>query len=104
MTGALRDPSPKSDRKPLVQGEKEQRFPSETGPLGDFARVLREAGPYLGLGSALAATVGVCFALGFWLDGLMGTKPVLSLVFGSLGVVVALVQFVRTASNVKPRP
>jgi hypothetical protein len=35
----------------------------------------------------------------------MGTKPALSLAFGSLGVVIALVQFVRMASNLnKPKP
>ena len=77
MTGASRDPSPQSD----------------------FARVLREAAPYLGMGTALAATVGLSFGLGFWLDGLLGTKPLLALASGSLGVVAALVQFVRTASN-----
>lgn len=88
MTGSVPDPSPQSDRK----------------QLGDFARVLREAGPYLGLGSALAVTVGACFGFGFWLDGLLGTRPALALVFGSLGVVLALVQFVRTASRVKPKP
>lgn len=56
------------------------------------------------MGTALAATVGGFFGLGFWLDGIMGTKPALSLVFGSLGVVIALVQFVRMASKVKPKP
>jgi F0F1-type ATP synthase assembly protein I len=66
---------------------------------GDFARVLRECAPYLGLGTALAATVGLFFALGYRLDGWLGTKPRLSLLFGSLGVLIALVQFMRTASN-----
>ena len=88
MTGSVPDPSPQSGRK----------------QLGDLSRVLHEAGPYLGLGSTLAVTVGACFGFGFWLDGLLGTRPALSLVFGSLGVILALVQFVRTASNVKPRP
>lgn len=70
----------------------------------DFARVIREAAPYLGMGTALAVTVGLSFAFGFWLDGLLGTKPGLSLAFGSLGVVLALVQFVRMASNLnKPK-
>lgn len=73
--------------------------PKRDTPSSDFARVLRESAPYLGMGTALAATVGVLFALGFWLDGFVGTKPWLSLLFGSLGVLIALVQFVRTASN-----
>jgi hypothetical protein len=69
-----------------------------------FARVLREAGPYLGMGTALAVTVGLAFGLGVWLDGLWGTKPGLALSFGSLGVVVALVQFVRMAATLnRPR-
>lgn len=70
-----------------------------------FARVLREAAPYLGLGTALAVTVGLSFGLGYWLDGLLGTKPFLSLAFGSVGVVIALVQFVRTTSKLsRPKP
>ena len=80
-------------------------MPERDTQSGDFAKVLREAAPYLGLGTALAVTVGLLFALGYWLDGLMGTRPALSLAFGSLGVVIALVQFVRTASNLnKPKP
>jgi len=79
--------------------------PERKTQSSEFARVLREAAPYLGMGTALAVTTGLLFALGFWLDGLLGTKPALSLAFGSLGVLVALVQFVRMASNLnKPRP
>ena len=82
MTGASQDPSPQSD----------------------FARVLREAAPYLGMGTALATTVGLSFAFGFWLDGLLGTKPFIALASGGSGVVIALVQFVRMASNLnKPQ-
>lgn len=79
--------------------------PERRTQSSEFARVLREAAPYLGLGSALAATIGLLFALGFWLDGLLGTKPALSLAFGSLGVLGALVQFVVTASKLnRPKP
>ncbi|MBK5257886.1 MAG: AtpZ/AtpI family protein [Vicinamibacteria bacterium] len=74
-------------------------MPSRNTPSSDFAKVLREAAPYLGLGTALAVTVGLCFAFGFWLDQLAGTRPVLALVFGLLGVVAALIQFVRMASS-----
>ena len=87
----------------LVQGEKGAKVPERNTQSGDFAKVLREAAPYLGLGTALAATVGCLIALGFWLDGLMGTKPALALVFGTLGVVLALVQFVRMASTLNQR-
>jgi F0F1-type ATP synthase assembly protein I len=73
--------------------------PKRDTSSGDFARVLRESAPYLGMGTALAITVGLSFGFGYWLDGFAGTKPWLSLLFGSLGVLVALVQFVRTAST-----
>ena len=89
--------------KPLVQGEKGATVPERNTQSGDFAKVLREAAPYLGLGTALATTVGVLFALGFWLDGWMGTRPVLTLVFSLLGVGIALVQFVRMASTLNQR-
>ncbi len=79
-------------------------MPERKTQSSEFARVLREAAPYLGLGTALAATIGLLFAFGFWLDGLMGTKPAMSLAFGSLGVLVALVQFIRVASNLNKPP
>lgn len=79
--------------------------PERDRQSSDFARVIREAAPYLGLGTALATSVGLLVALGFWLDRLMGTSPALALAFGFLGVVLALVQFVRMASNLnKPKP
>lgn len=91
------------ESKPLVQGEKGAVVPERNTQSGDFAKVLREAAPYLGLGTALATTVGLLIALGFWLDGWMGTRPVFALVFGLLGVVLALVQFVRMASTLNQR-
>jgi F0F1-type ATP synthase assembly protein I len=80
-----------------------QTVPERNTQAGDFAKVLREAAPYLGLGTALATTVGVLVALGFWLDGWMGTKPVIALLFGLLGVVIALVQFVKMAATLNQR-
>jgi hypothetical protein len=78
--------------------------PDRNRSASDFARVLREAAPYLGMGTALAVTVGLAFALGYWLDGLMGTRPALSLALGSAGVIAALVHFVKTASTLKSKP
>lgn len=42
--------------------------PKRQGPIGDLAR-------YSGLGLQFAATVGVFAALGYWLDGHLGTSP-----------------------------
>jgi F0F1-type ATP synthase assembly protein I len=104
MTGAAPDPSSQSSQEPKVQDERGNVVPKRDTQSSDFARVIREAAPYLGLGTALAMSVGLLVALGFWLDGLMGTSPAMALAFGLLGVVVALVQFVRMASNLnKPK-
>jgi F0F1-type ATP synthase assembly protein I len=97
----LRDPSTIQSRS--SRARRGQEVPERNTQERDFAKVLREAAPYLGLGTALATTVGVLFALGFWLDNWMGTKPVLSLVFSSVGVLIALVQFVRMASTLNQR-
>jgi ATP synthase protein I len=67
-------------------------------------RALREAGPYVGLGITLAATVLVGLGVGHWLDGRLGTRPWLLLGGGTLGVVAALVYFFRTVTDLwKPR-
>jgi|CXWL01.1.fsa_nt_gi F0F1-type ATP synthase assembly protein I len=78
--------------------------PERNTLAGDFAKALREVGPYLGIGTMLAGTVGIAYALGYWLDGLFGTKPTMAFVAGILGVVVALIQFVRFASRPTPKP
>lgn len=64
-----------------------------------MARVLREAAPFLGLGTNLAVTVGMTFAMGYGLDRMFETTPLCSLAFGSAGIGVALFQFIRTVSR-----
>jgi F0F1-type ATP synthase assembly protein I len=71
---------------------------------GDFAKAMREVAPYLGIGTMLAGTVGLAYALGYWLDGMLGTAPKMAYVTGLFGVVVALIQFVRFASRPTPKP
>lgn len=75
--------------------------PEPNTPAGDFGRILREAAPFLGLGTTLAVTVGGIFALGFWLDRKLGTGPILALTFGCFGIAAALFQFVKMASSFK---
>lgn len=50
-----------------------------------FASIYKEAGPYLGLGFQLAATMVLMFFLGYWLDGKLGTDPVLTIIFAFFG-------------------
>jgi F0F1-type ATP synthase assembly protein I len=67
-------------------------------------RALREAGPYIGLGTTLAATVLAGLGVGYWLDEQLGTRPWLLLGGGTLGVLAALVYFFRSVTDLwKPR-
>ena len=46
---------------------------------------MREAGPYLAMGTSLAVTVLLGLGIGYWLDGSSGTKPVFFLVGAGWG-------------------
>lgn len=52
---------------------------------GKYAAIYKEAGPYLGLGFQLAATIVLMFFLGYWLDGKLNTNPILTIIFSFLG-------------------
>jgi F0F1-type ATP synthase assembly protein I len=64
--------------------------------------VLREAAPYLGLGTSLASTVLLSLAAGYFLDERFGTRPVWFLVGAVFGVFAAGVQYVRTVTGRRP--
>lgn len=66
---------------------------------GDWSQGLREAAPLLGLGMTLAVTVLGGLGAGYWLDGKLGTRPWLLLAGATLGVVSALVYFIKTVSG-----
>ncbi len=71
--------------------------------MGSRGRALREAGPFIGLGTTLAATVLAGLGVGYWLDGQLGTSPWLLLLGGTRGMGAALVHFLRLASNLSKR-
>ena len=60
---------------------------------------MREAAPFLGLGSSLAALVLVGVGAGYWLDGKLGTRPWLLLLGGLLGIAMAALELYRTVSG-----
>jgi ATP synthase protein I len=67
-------------------------------PGRGWERALREAAPYLGLGTSLAVTVLLGLWIGHWLDKKLGTEPVLFLVGAGLGLVAAGLQFYRAVA------
>lgn len=56
----------------------------------------KKVGPYLGLGTQLAATVILMFYLGYWLDQKFNTYPFLIIVFSLLGGVAAIYNFIKS--------
>lgn len=51
----------------------------------NITEIYKEVGPYLGLGTQLAATIILMFFLGRWLDEKFGYEPVLTIAFSFLG-------------------
>lgn len=72
------------------------------GDGGDWSRVLREAAPYLGLGTSLAGAVLLPLFVGHTLDERWGTTPWLTLAGAMLGLVAAGWQFVKGVGRNKP--
>jgi F0F1-type ATP synthase assembly protein I len=64
---------------------------------------VREAAPYLGLGTTLAVTVLAGLGGGYWLDGRLGTRPVFLLLGGVLGLAAALYHFFKTVAGLNRR-
>ncbi|OGU53911.1 MAG: hypothetical protein A2V66_17055 [Ignavibacteria bacterium RBG_13_36_8] len=61
-----------------------------------FSRTYREIGPYLGLGTQLAATVIILFFVGYWLDERFSLFPLLTIIFSFLGGIVGIYNFIKT--------
>jgi hypothetical protein len=67
--------------------------PDENDGDRGFERALREAGPYLGLGTSLAVTVLLCLWGGHWVDRRFHVAPVGFLVGAVIGLVGAGLHF-----------
>ena len=72
------------------------------GPGADWTQALREAAPYLGIGSSSAASVLLGLGAGYWLDGKLGTQPILFLLGGVFGILVAFWQVYKLLMGRKP--
>ena len=63
-----------------------------------WTRAVQDAGPYLGMGIGLAATVLLSLGAGHWLDGKLGTTPLFFLLGGVFGMAAASYHFYRTVA------
>ncbi len=59
-------------------------------------KTYRDVGPYLGLGSQLAATIVLMFFLGKWLDEKFDLYPVLTILFSFFGGAAGIYNFIKT--------
>ncbi len=57
---------------------------------------LREAGPYLGLGTQMAATIVLMLFAGKYLDEYFNTYPLLMIIFAFLGGFAGIYNFILT--------
>ncbi len=62
-----------------------------------------EVGPYLGLGTQLAATIVLMFFLGRWLDAQFETHPALTIVFSFFGGFAGVYNFIKTVLNMNKK-
>ena len=61
-----------------------------------FAESYKTYGPYLGLGTQLAATVILMFFLGRWIDYQIKTFPVFLILFSLIGAFAGIYNFINT--------
>lgn len=61
-----------------------------------FSEGYRKIGPYLGLGTQLAATIILMFFIGRWLDNQFNTSPFLMIFFSFLGGFAGIYNFIKT--------
>jgi ATP synthase protein I len=56
----------------------------------------RNVGPYLGLGTQLAAAIILMFFLGRWLDDKLNSTPLMILICSFIGGFAGIYNFIRT--------
>lgn len=70
---------------------------------GKYVRIYKDVGPYLGLGTQLAATIVLMFFLGRWLDSEFNTQPLFILVFSFLGGFAGIYNFIKAVLDINKK-
>ncbi|MCB9210861.1 MAG: AtpZ/AtpI family protein [Ignavibacteriales bacterium] len=70
----------------------------------DLAKTYKEIGPYLGLGTQLAATIILMFFLGKWLDEKFDTEPIFIIVFSFFGGFAGIYNLIKTTIKINKKP
>ena len=61
----------------------------------NYLENLREAGPYMGLGFQLAASILIMLAIGWCLDEKLETQPIFTLILAFFGGFAGIYNFIR---------
>jgi ATP synthase protein I len=76
----------------------------EDKDLKNTSGIIKEVGPYMGMGFQLAATVTLLVFIGIWLDKKTGKDPLFTLIFAFLGVGIGLYNFIKTVLDLSKKP
>lgn len=68
-----------------------------------LAKTYKEIGPYLGLGTQLAATIILMFFLGKWLDEKFDFYPILTICFSFLGGSAGIYNVIKATINLNKK-
>lgn len=69
----------------------------------DYTNTYKEVGPYLGLGTQLAASIILLFFLGKWLDEKFDLFPILTISFSFLGGGAGIYNFIKSVLNLNEK-
>ena len=64
---------------------------------------IKNVGPYLGLGTQLAATIVLMFFAGRWLDSKFNSSPLMILICSFIGGFAGIYNFIRTVLNLNEK-
>jgi F0F1-type ATP synthase assembly protein I len=79
----------------LSQSDESPDEPSGAPKGRGWTGAVRDAAPYLGLGTTLAGSVLLGLGAGYWLDSKLGTRPAFFLVGAVMGLLAAGLHFYR---------
>jgi ATP synthase protein I len=71
--------------------------------LKNTSGIMKEVGPYMGMGFQLAVTVVLLVFIGVWLDNKTGKDPLFTVIFAFLGVGIGLYNFIKTVIDLSKK-
>lgn len=75
----------------------------EKKPSEKLSDSYRNVGPYLGLGTQLAASIILMFFLGRWLDTQLDSTPLLVLICSFIGGFAGIYNFIKTVMQLNEK-